>query len=489
MFLLFSETERQRKNKQHSREKLSKQREENLFTPSINEEDIAREFQSQTEQIQHKHCCICKSVCVFLTTEYLPNGQQVCKTCKKFANLNLTPEELHLPIWRDENNKVHYELPEELSSLRPGECLLIQQISVYIPLFHIKEGQTGIQGNVCAFFQAIDEICKVLPRTNKDVNFIKVIKYFRNKLNHTEGTKTFMIRRNYVIRALIWLKKYNVEYKDITIDESNLNWMGDEEEKELLTEQTLYEEYDNEETDLGPSQTQIFNEEEGQHLFKSYAMVSDNNIGLPKQKDKEITDKIKQSIDKSTKGNEINFPYVSEEPIDEFDENIKLFCKAFPWLYPGGIGDFNEFSNQSITLQNYFTQQLHYHDARFAKDKIWAFYAYNYLQRHNNMKQGGYFIDGFFKNGPETIDELQQEIEQGKTSWIDHITYFSQRIPGSSAYWRNQRSQVYTWINHHIEEGHGAPAMFITLSCAEYHWPDIKRLLIDRFKTVGITPP
>ena len=100
------------------------------------------------------------------------SGKTVCKNCKPLVSLNLTPEELHLPIWRDDENVVHYELPEELASLRPGECLLIQQISVYTPLFHIKEGQTGIQGNVCAFFQALDEVCKVLPRTNKDVNFI-----------------------------------------------------------------------------------------------------------------------------------------------------------------------------------------------------------------------------------------------------------------------------------------------------------------------------
>jgi hypothetical protein len=48
---------------------------------------------------------------------------------------------------------------------------------------------------------------------------------------------------------------------------------------------------------------------------------------------------------------------------------------------------------------------------------------------------------------------------------------------------------VYTWINHHIEAGHGPPTFFITLSCAEYMWPDIKRLIVDRFTIAGLDIP
>ena len=48
---------------------------------------------------------------------------------------------------------------------------------------------------------------------------------------------------------------------------------------------------------------------------------------------------------------------------------------------------------------------------------------------------------------------------------------------------------MYTWINHHIEAGHGPPNFFITLSCAEYMWPDIKRLIIDNFTKAGLDVP
>ena len=55
--------------------------------------------------------------------------------------------------------------------------------------------------------------------------------------------------------------------------------------------------------------------------------------------------------------------------------------------------------------------------------------------------------------------------------------YFGKVVPGSNAYWRAKKAELYSWINHHIEKGRGPPNVFMTLSCAEYFWPDLKRLL------------
>ena len=45
-----------------------------------------------------------------------------------------------------------------------------------------------------------------------------------------------------------------------------------------------------------------------------------------------------------------------------------------------------------------------------------------------------------------------------------------------------KKDEVHSWIRHHVEAGHGPPTFFITLSCAEYYWPDIFRLLQDRLQ-------
>ena len=102
---------------------------------------------------------------------------------------------------------------------------------------------------------------------------------------------------------------------------------------------------------------------------------------------------------------------------------------------------------------------------------------------------GGFFVDGFFKEGPKTLEQLKAEIVCGNTRWIERLCYYSGQVAGSPGYWRSKRAEVYTWINHHIEAGHGPPNFFITLSCAEYLWPDIKRLIRDRFTIAGLDVP
>ena len=100
--------------------------------------------------------------------------------------------------------------------------------------------------------------------------------------------------------------------------------------------------------------------------------------------------------------------------------------------------------------------------------------------RRKTTDSGAYFVDGFFDKGPQTLKELKDQIKEGNTAWISRLAYFSYHIKGSPGYWRYKRSEVYAWVNHHIEAGNGPPTLFLTLSCAEHYWPDIKRLLQER---------
>ena len=63
------------------------------------------------------------------------------------------------------------------------------------------------------------------------------------------------------------------------------------------------------------------------------------------------------------------------------------------------------------------------------------------------------------------------------------------KVTGSAAYWRARRNEVHAWISYHLEQNHGPPSFFITLSCAEYHWHEIERLIIDRCHKGNLTIP
>jgi hypothetical protein len=125
------------------------------------------------------------------------------------------PEE-SLPIWIDENNDVQYHVPAELAVLQEGEKLLIQQVSVYVPLQHLMYGQVGAHGHIVSFPQTVLSVCKTLPCLPDNVQVVRVIKNFRLN-NETISSKTFSIRRPVVMAALHWLKKFNKQYNEIDI--------------------------------------------------------------------------------------------------------------------------------------------------------------------------------------------------------------------------------------------------------------------------------
>jgi hypothetical protein len=179
--------------------------------------------------------------------------------------------------------------------------------------------------------------------------------------------------------------------------------------------------------------------------------------------------------------NAIRFPTVSPQPQSEYN-GFPIFSNAYPWLFPGGVGDLDQ---DNIQTKGYVSKWLKnlifYYDGRFSRDPTFCFYALNFKQRYQNSSSGKFFIDEFITANTHTdLESLQQEVEKGNTQFIEKLIHFSSKIRGSSSYWRSKRFQVLSWINRMIEVGNGPPTLFITLSCAEHFWLDVKRLLEDR---------
>jgi hypothetical protein len=455
--------------------------------------DSTLDFETACKTLKHSHCQICRSTSLKLVVH-----NNICTTCKQNNRIEEEYRE-YLPIWyEDPKNKqtARFDVPTELSCLREGEKLLLQQISCYVPLQHLSKGQIGSKGHVCCFEQAIDEICKVLPRLPSDVKFIRVIKQYR-KEGGDIGKTTFCIRRNVVLKALYWLKEYNIEYKDIIIQEANLDWIKDGEEQDLPSSDIELEAEAMEvqpSQDLGPSISQATEglskeDEEEETVFGILPGIAPH---LPKEKDSYLTQSLQEATEEGKKHSNkatINFPYVNPKPVSEYDTQNGLFAKAFPWLFPGGRGDFYQFRNNKLSVSEWVKNLVLYEDGRFAKDRMWGFYVLNFATRKKNQTSGGYFVDSFFKEGPKNLEDLKAKIQSGDTSWIDRICYYSKLVVGSPGYWRSKRAELYSWIQHHVEEGHGPPTFFMTFSCAEYQWQDIKRLVTDRFESAGLPIP
>jgi hypothetical protein len=156
---------------------------------------------------------------------------------------------------------------------------------------------------------------------------------------------------------------------------------------------------------------------------------------------------------------------------------------AFPWLFPGGIGDIKDFPGSNIG--DWGRMMYHYEEGRFARDPLFCFFAENYIIRRRNSTSGRYFTEDFHKDSPTTLDDLQQAINDGDTKFVNNLTYYSKRVKGSNPYWMQKRSELYSWIQHHADVGNGVPMFFITLSCAEYMWPDVIDLVKERMEMAG----
>ena len=131
-------------------------------------------------------------------------------------------------------------------------------------------------------------------------------------------------------------------------------------------------------------------------------------------------------------------------------------------------------------LQNGAKRLMLYKDGRFAKHKMFPFYVYNMIVRHRNKATSNFFVNGFGTNGISSVSELQERIAKGDTNVVSKISYISKSIVGSDGYYRQKKAELNSWIAHHIDCGNGPPNFFFTLSCAEYYWPDLIRLVNER---------
>jgi len=107
------------------------------------------EFEERTKNIAHNKCVVCLAVGLTLSGKHMPSrGGFTCDQCK-FLGVGTRPR--LMPTWTEtDTGKIRFDVPPELSSLTEGEKLLIQIVSPYVPLQHLRKGAFGCHGHVCS---------------------------------------------------------------------------------------------------------------------------------------------------------------------------------------------------------------------------------------------------------------------------------------------------------------------------------------------------
>ena len=80
-------------------------------------------------------------------------------------------------------------------------------------------------------------MCDELP--NREETILVFIRYIGNKDTSAVYSKSMRVNRQNVIEALIWLKKNNPHYRNVTINELNLDWMKNKDEANIGQEREI----------------------------------------------------------------------------------------------------------------------------------------------------------------------------------------------------------------------------------------------------------
>ena len=156
-------------------------------------------FDESCSVLKHKKCVCCRSVSISL--KGLPvSGVGVCQTCKPYKDKNYFLKNHLLPVWYkngDTKKEANFNIPQVLSCLTQAEKMLIQRVSLFLPLHHLKNGTCGIQGHVCAFEQDVNEFVKRLPRSKGDTALLRVVKQIKTEVGSTKRStrKAFKVRK------------------------------------------------------------------------------------------------------------------------------------------------------------------------------------------------------------------------------------------------------------------------------------------------------
>ena len=487
----------------------------------IEKQTIIANFEKQTGELALNTCNCCKTS--RLDNE-IKGPQKRCQRCRRYKyTLDFLLGKKALPVWR-KNGIPMYHVPAVLAKLSHAEKALIQRLSPFVPLTHIKKGTMGLSGHTCVFEQDLNGFVNTLPRKLDDITLMNVVKKIRLEIgSNSTIDQIFKVNKKKVFNALTFLKKYNPEYKDINIDMTNLDWMNENNDilniainnanKSIFSNESIDKSkhnddynnniddnsHDNNEIidddiidddddiieaidDIGPCPIQAHDpNEKNKENISNFGYINEQSTPFLSKDDRTINNKLQDQLNSCKNKPIFHWPTINNIPVNEYSDK-RIFAMSFPWLFPGGEGDVIDYPGD---ITEWGRNMLFYEDGRFDKDDFFSFFAMNYITRHRNSKSGGFFVKAFSKGCPGSLEELQQQIRKGNLSFINSLTYYNKRVKGSNSYWRSKRAELYTWINYHVEHGNGVPMFFITLSCAEYYWHDIIRLLKQKLELAG----
>lgn len=404
--------------------------------------------------------------------------EHICQTChgkllKGKMPSQAVANQLELP-----------DIPEEFEGLTRLEVRCISKRIPFMSLQALRKGGQGKINGPCINVPATLEpiTTQVLPRIPEDAHVI-LLKLKRMIVYKTDYLYDH-INPQRVMSVLRWLKKNNPYYRDISVDE---DWpdkisghvlcdsVHDKMKKEENMEVDAVDgEEENMEVDGPDGECHDATNQRDKDTLQEEQMELNRRAGItvePSSTCVQIDDL--EGLAFAIAPGQGSIPkYIL------LDADFEIL--AFPQFFPGGFGGYETLTprRSSLDMRRYINQRLLNVDPRFSRNAeyIFAFqYATEIKQLRTDMQMALRRTRGSGDLGAINAGNLQSMEFRTQLLYTDNAYHFMGNVRGTPAYWQKNLYDVLAMLR-----SLGTPTWFLTLSPAEFRWPDF-------LQAVGIT--
>ncbi|KAK3912381.1 ATP-dependent DNA helicase [Frankliniella fusca] len=353
-------------------------------------------------------------------------------------------------LFTEENDMDPFQIPDELKDLTYIEKQLISRVHPVISLYRVKKLEYKYKGQVINFTQDVQHVADKLPHLVADLRNVVVV-----RLDQQSTLKDFVVRKDKVLNALLWLQKNNPHYADVTIDYSVIHTLPNDGNV-----------YDDISLTLNGDDTETEKDFDTEHAVSDSDDIDDGNDDIVYTS---VPDNDHSTITKSF-SNDLVWPSIGKVPLNEFS-SPGYMSMAFPHLFCYGTCDFSMPKKKKVSLTDYVRHLMQYKDQRFAKDERFRYFIMNSEMRWQSLNIGNVYVRKNSEFSKMTILQLKEHFKENP--WIvNQIMHFGSRLRSTKSYWNSRCSELLDMVNQI-----GTPTIFFTLSSADYYWPDLYRLL------------
>ncbi|CAB4427787.1 unnamed protein product [Rhizophagus irregularis] len=130
---------------------------------------------------------------------------------------------------------------------------------------------------------------------------------------------------------------------------------------------------------------------------------------------------------------------------------------------------------RDIKPAEYFKHLLWFKDGRFGRHSRWRYFALNSTMRWRALQEGKVYVRQNLSEKQLEVSDILEMISNGDQQLADRIMRYGEGLRGTRQFWIARRGELTDMIKQIGHKG----LIFYTFSAADFHWPNLHRLMPD----------